>query len=85
MSQSEKMTVFFTTHYLEEAEENADRIGIIDHGKLIALGTSVELTKQTKTKSLEAAYLALTGKNVRDKEVSKSTVWHDMARSRSMR
>lgn len=39
------MTVLYTTHYMEEAEELSDRVGIIDHGKLIALGTQNELTK----------------------------------------
>jgi ABC-2 type transport system ATP-binding protein len=39
------MTVFYTTHYMEEAAELSDRVGIIDHGKLIALGTQKELTR----------------------------------------
>ena len=40
------MTVLYTTHYMEEAEELSDRVGIIDHGQLIAIGTQKELTKQ---------------------------------------
>lgn len=40
------MTVLYTTHYMEEAQELSDRVGIIDHGDLIALGTQDELTKQ---------------------------------------
>jgi ABC-2 type transport system ATP-binding protein len=40
------MTVLYTTHYMEEAEELSNRVGIIDHGKLIALGTQRELTQQ---------------------------------------
>ncbi len=40
------MTVLYTTHYMEEAAELSDRVGIIDHGELIALGTQAELTKQ---------------------------------------
>jgi ABC-2 type transport system ATP-binding protein len=40
------MTVFYTTHYMEEAEELSDRVGIIDHGELIALGTQAELNRQ---------------------------------------
>ena len=40
------MTVLYTTHYMEEAEELSDRVGIIDHGELIAIGTQKELTKQ---------------------------------------
>ena len=39
------LTVLYTTHYMEEAEELSHRIGIIDHGKLIAIGTQDELTK----------------------------------------
>lgn len=63
---TEGMTIFFTTHYLDEAEEIADRIAIIDHGKIVATGTNQQLAKQTKTKSLEEAYLELTGRTVRD-------------------
>jgi ABC-2 type transport system ATP-binding protein len=40
------MTVLYTTHYMEEAEELSDRVGIVDHGELIALGTQDDLTKQ---------------------------------------
>lgn len=39
------MTVLYTTHYMEEAQELSTRIGIIDHGKLMALGTLDELTR----------------------------------------
>lgn len=40
------MTVLYTTHYMEEAQELSNRVGIIDYGKLIALGTQEELTRQ---------------------------------------
>lgn len=66
LSRHEGMTIFFTTHYLDEAEAVADRIAIIDHGKIVASGTVKELAKQTKTKTLEEAYLELTGRTVRD-------------------
>src|SRR3990172_5800272 len=42
------MTLLYTTHYMEEAQELSDRIGIIDHGELIALGTQKELTQQVR-------------------------------------
>ncbi|HVZ11799.1 MAG TPA: ATP-binding cassette domain-containing protein [Patescibacteria group bacterium] len=70
VNKKEKMTVFFTTHYMEEAERIADRIAIIDHGRIISSGTPAELLKQTKTKSLEDAFLKLTGSAIRDEEAS---------------
>jgi len=85
LSQEEGMTVFFTTHYLEEAEAVADRIAIIDHGKLVALGTSKQLAKQTNTTSLEEAYLELTGRTVRDEESKPGDQWRAQRRSRLMR
>lgn len=66
LSDEKGMTIFFTTHYLDEAEAVAERIAIIDHGTIVASGTTPELCKQTDTKSLEAAYLKLTGATLRD-------------------
>lgn len=66
LSRTEGMTIFFTTHYLDEAEEVAERIAIIDHGQIVATGTASQLAKQTGTKTLEQAYLQLTGTEIRD-------------------
>jgi ABC-2 type transport system ATP-binding protein len=66
LNKEEGMTVFFTTHYLEEAEKIADKISFIDHGKIVRQGTAAELKKSTKTKTLEEAYLKLTGKTMRE-------------------
>lgn len=66
LNKTEGMTVFFTTHYMHEAEKYANRIAIIDHGKIIAMGTISELKKKTKTKSLEDAFLNLTGNEIRE-------------------
>lgn len=85
LSREEQMTVFFTTHYLEEAEANAHRIAIIDHGRLLTIGTASELKKRTNTKSLEAAYLSLTGKDTRDETVNPHEAWRARHRARSMR
>ena len=68
LNQRDKVTVFFTTHYMEEAEKIAGRIAIIDHGKIIARGTANGLKEQTKTSTLEEAFLALTGKKIREEE-----------------
>ncbi len=70
LNKKENMTIFFSTHYLEEAENVAEQIAIIDHGKIIARGTSQELKKLTSTSNLEAAYLQLTGNELRDEEVT---------------
>ena len=66
LSHEKGMTIFFTTHYLDEAEAVAERIAIIDHGTIVARGTTAELRKQTGTKTLEEAYLKLTGETLRD-------------------
>ena len=60
LNQSEQVTVFLTTHYMDEADRVANRIAIMDHGKIVATGSSQELKEQTKTTSLEEAFLALT-------------------------
>lgn len=66
LNKKEELSIFFTTHYMQEAEEIADRIAIIDAGKIISSGTPEELKKQTKTDSLEEAFLQLTGKAIRE-------------------
>lgn len=66
LNQSEGMTVFLTTHYMDEAERVAQRIASIDHGKIVAQGSPQALKDQTGTASLEDAYLALTGSSIRD-------------------
>jgi ABC-2 type transport system ATP-binding protein len=66
VNQSEGTTVFLTTHYMEEADRVAQRIAVIDHGKIVAMGSSAELKAQTQTETLEDAFLALTGSAIRD-------------------
>jgi ABC-2 type transport system ATP-binding protein len=70
LNKEEGMTVFFTTHYMDEAEKVAHTISIIDHGKIIKSGSPEELKKLTKTKSLEGAFLKLTGHSIREETVS---------------
>jgi ABC-2 type transport system ATP-binding protein len=72
LNEKEGVTVFLTTHYMEEAEKMANRIAIIDKGKIIAEGTSNELKISTHTDSLEDAFLNLTGKDIRDEEASEA-------------
>lgn len=70
LNRTESITIFFTTHYMEEAERVAQRIAIIDHGHIIASGTAAELKQKTNTQNLEDAFLNLTGKVIREEEAS---------------
>lgn len=64
------MTIFFTTHYMEEAARNAGRVAIIDGGKIVAEGTPQALVEQAKAESLEDAFIALTGREIREEAAS---------------
>jgi ABC-2 type transport system ATP-binding protein len=66
LNKKENLTVFFTTHYMEEADRVADEVSIIDHGKIISSGTPKELKERTNSSTLEDAFLALTGHTVRE-------------------
>lgn len=70
LSAQEGMTVFFTTHYMDEAERVADTVAIIDKGLIVTQGTPASIKQRTKTTSLEAAFLKLTGHSVRDESAS---------------
>ncbi len=85
LNKEEGTTVFFTTHYMEEAEKNAQRIAVIDHGKIIASGSPNELKKQTETESLEEAFLKLTGNAIREEASTAADRNRSMARMWSNR
>jgi len=70
LNKDEGMTVFFTTHYIEEAEKAADTVAIIDRGKIMRHGTPSQLIKATGSSSLEDAFLKLTGRSIREEEWS---------------
>src|SRR5271156_2611667 len=79
LNETEKTTVFLTTHYMDEADRVAHRIAIMDHGSIVAQGTSAELKEQTKSESLEAAFLALTGSSLRDEAADSKDRLRQMA------
>lgn len=76
LNKKEGITVFFTTHHMEEVERMAGRIAIIDHGKIIASGTPEEIRNKAGAKSIEEAFISLTGHEVRAEtsNFSKSTL-----------
>jgi ABC-2 type transport system ATP-binding protein len=70
LNETESVTVFLTTHYMDEADRVAHRIAVIDHGRIVAQGSPAELKERTGTESLEDAFLALTGSSIRDEKSS---------------
>jgi ABC-2 type transport system ATP-binding protein len=65
-----QVTVFFTTHAMEEAERVADAITVIDHGRIVAEGSAAALKERTQSGTLEQAFIALTGRSIRDEEAN---------------
>ncbi len=57
-------TVVLTTHYIEEAQALSDRVGIIDYGELIALGTPQALMEEHDSQDLEQVFLKITGRRI---------------------
>jgi ABC-2 type transport system ATP-binding protein len=57
-------TVILTTHYIEEAQSLSDRVGIIDYGELVALGTPQELMEKHDAQDLEGVFLKITGRRI---------------------
>jgi ABC-2 type transport system ATP-binding protein len=81
VNQTEGTTVFLTTHYMDEADRVAQRIAVIDHGKIVAIGTPAELKTQTDRETLEEAFLALTGTAIRDETAGSADQMRQVARA----
>ncbi len=80
LNESEKVTVFLTTHYMDEADRVAQRIAIIDHGKIVAQGSPAQLKEKTDSETLEQAFLVLTGNTIRDEESTSVDRLRNMSR-----
>ena len=80
LNADEQVTVFLTTHYMEEADRVAHRIAIIDHGRIVAQGSPAELKRQTGADSLEQAFLAFTGSTIRDESAGSIDQMRNMAK-----
>ncbi len=70
LNDEEGITLFLTTHYMEEAERVAHRIAIMDHGRIVAQGSPNDLKCQTGCATLEEAFLSLTGSGIREEDAS---------------
>ena len=80
VNEAEKVTVMLTTHYMDEADRVAHRVGVIDRGKLVAVGTPAEIKAQTNTETLEEAFLALTGSTIRDESAGSADQMRQFAK-----
>ncbi len=67
LNKEQGMTILYTSHHLEEAEEFCSHIAIIDDGKLITQGATKELISSNNCNSIEEVYLKITGVKFRDK------------------
>lgn len=65
LNAAEGITVFFTTHYMEEVERTAQHTAIIDQGKIVARGSPQEIKQQAGSATLEEAFIKLTGHAIR--------------------
>lgn len=66
LNKQEGVTIFFTTHHMEEVERIAQRVAIIDDGKIIITGAIKDILQKTGKKNLEEAFISLTGSNIRE-------------------
>jgi len=80
VNEAERATVFLTTHYMDEADRVADRIAVIDHGRMVAQGTPGAIKEGAGAASLEEAFLALTGTAIRDESAGPAEHLRQFAR-----
>src|SRR5262245_61975281 len=80
LNETEGVTVFLTTHYMDEADRVAHRMAVIDHGRIVVQGSPLELKQQTWADSLEGAFLALTGSSIRDERADGTDQMRRVAR-----
>jgi ABC-2 type transport system ATP-binding protein len=81
LNRDEGITVFLTTHYMDEADKVAGRVAVIDHGRILVQDSPQGLKASTGTDSLEAAFIKLTGHGIRPEEASSADT---MRRARRM-
>ena len=80
LNQDRGLTIFFTTHYMDEVERTATRVAIIDHGKLIADDSVQGILQKAGTPTLEEAFIKLTGHAIRHEEAGAVDQFRNVAR-----
>ncbi len=80
LNKEQGLTVFFTTHYMDEVEKTADRVAIIDHGKMISIDTVAGIIAKAGASNLEEAFIKLTGHGIRAEEASAVDQLRNMGR-----
>jgi ABC-2 type transport system ATP-binding protein len=81
LSKTEGVTVFFTTHYMDEADRVANDVAVIDHGKIVAQGSPAQLKERAQCANLEDAFIALTGHAIREEEANATDRMRMMGRA----
>jgi ABC-2 type transport system ATP-binding protein len=81
LSRGEGVTVFFTTHYMDEADRVANDVAVIDHGNIVAQGSPAELKERAQCTNLEDAFIALTGHAIREEEANATDRMRMMGRA----
>jgi ABC-2 type transport system ATP-binding protein len=81
LSKEEGVTVFFTTHYMDEADRVSNDVAVIDQGKIVAQGSPGELKERTGCPNLEDAFIALTGHAIREEEANATDRMRMMGRA----
>lgn len=81
LNAEEGVTLFFTTHYMDEVERMADRVAIMDYGRIIAQGSVESIIRENRASDLEEAFIKLTGRRIRDEEArNENALIHRMHR-----
>jgi len=78
-------TILVTTHLMEEAERHCDRLGVIDHGRLVEQGEPAELLERHETGSLEEVFTAVTGRPISEADGHEDTDDDDEGRLSDVR
>ena len=80
LNEERGLTIFFTTHYMDEVERTATHVAVIDHGKMVANDTAEGIKRQAGSETLEDAFIKLTGHGMREEEAGTVDQLRNMAK-----